>query len=1712
MAGSNSNDIVFFDIESEPDGVPFALGAIFGEAEFRSGAKEAWPDVLKRFDRFCEGAIALCGHNILDHDLPILEKEGKGLSFLALPAYDTLVLSPLAFPENPYHRLIKDYKLVSASKNDPVADSRLARSLFEDERASFREMEKVAPFLGAAFFVAGGPHRKMAHLFGDGRMDATPESVLSLFFEMAGEGVCPNADLEDLRLQADFHLALSYAGSWLTVAGGNSVLPSWVRQRFPLVCEILSRLREIPCCKDGCPYCDKIHNPRAQLEKYYGFPDFRTLKNGRPLQLDLVTTAMKGDSLLGILPTGGGKSLCYQLPALVRYQQRGLLTVIISPLQALMKDQVDNLKSRLGTEAAASITGMLTPQERGAVLDGIHLGDVGLLYLSPEQLRNVSVTTALKSREIGCWVFDEAHCLSKWGHDFRPDYLYAARYIREHHESSRNIPQITCYTATAKLEVIQELQAHFRDVLGVDLVLLEGGVSRENLVFDIQTVEESGKEAAIVSLLETYLGSPPSGTAILYFSTRRRTEHFAELLTAEGWQTEAFHAGLEAPVKQSLLERFIAGEIPVITATNAFGMGIDKEDVRLVVHGDIPGSLENYLQEAGRAGRDEKEAHCVLLYTQEDIETQFRLNALSELSPRDMQKILREIKASTRGPRAQDEVVLTTGELLRRHSLELSFSDDGGGRGDTLVKAAVSWLERAGYLERNENRTMVFQGKPTATSLEAFQKQLDRLQLAGRTRTLWEAVWRAFQEADPDRGLSADTIAERLGSIGMQVGITFENSRSVMKLIHEMAEAGILTKGPEMTAWIRIKGRHHSKDALESRCRLESAMLDVLMEEHPDGKGEAWIPISFDALSRKMQAAGHKEATPSVLQSLMKSLSLDGRGETGGASLDLRHQFQKRFVVRLRREWEGIRKVMLRRHEAAHTILAAIRASVERKGAVPAGNVLASFSSRELAGALKANLHLQLREDRILVAMDRGLLFLHEQEAIILQKGLAVFRQAMTIRLTEKSKGNRNYTKSDFIPLSDHYKQKTFQVHVIHEFARLGLKRMSQGLELVMAYFESGKRDFIRRYFKGREKMLELGTSEEFHSKIVTALGNPAQESIVTAPPHDSLLVLAGPGSGKTRTIVHRCAHLVKIDKVRPESILVLCFNHQTAVELRKRLNDLMGNDARRMQVMTYHGLALSLTGTSPEGSGQGLSDSFDTVIEQAIRLLDGEDAQELDPDTQRERLLGGIEHILVDEYQDIDGRQYELVAALAGKNREEGNGRLSLLAVGDDDQAIYGFRKASIEYIRKFEADYQARTCHLIENYRSTKRIIAASNALIAHNGERLKREIPIRIDAARMALPEVESDVRIVRAATLSDQAVWIAGAIAALFEQEPETRPDEIAVFSRVGTRHAPLSFMRTALEGKTIPISVALPASSGFPMTRSRGFLRAVDWLKARESKKRTAAQIRSEWDAFTGAPLKEARDAASDFLSRSLDAWEVQTGGRPTLCGHLIEFLYHGAREERREKRSGRGVFLTTAHGAKGLEFKHVFVLDGGWCTGGEAEEERRLFYVAMTRAMKGLTLMDVEGMRNPHIPFLSDVVATSVTAGSCPPLPDLRYDLLGLERLFLDYAGRMPKEAGVHETLENARSGDVVTLERRGEKLGIWKEGVLLCPLSRKGNDEWAKRIGPIRSVRISGMIRREERDVAESSFRERIRIEKWEIPLCDVVYEAPRPMIPGEK
>jgi RecQ family ATP-dependent DNA helicase len=332
----------------------------------------------------------------------------------------------------------------------------------------------------------------------------------------------------------------------------------------------------------------------------------------RPGQREAVEAALDGRDSLIVMPTGGGKSLCYQLPGLATEE----LTIVVSPLIALMNDQWRRLTAA-GHPVAMISSGMSAADSRAA-LDRVRDGAARIVYCSPERFASTVFLEAIGQRQVDLMAVDEAHCVSEWGHDFRPDYLRLPEIAEQ-----LGRPTVMACTATATKAVAAEIVTRFglREPLQV-----RSGFDRPNLSFDVVRLEGKGSKARRLALLETGLADEANRPAIVYCGTRRDTEEVAQALRDEGQRALAYHAGMEAEERTEAQRRFMEGEQDVVVATNAFGMGVDKADVRSVWHMAIPTSLEAYYQEAGRAGRDGLPARAVLLAMRMDLGRLVRFN------------------------------------------------------------------------------------------------------------------------------------------------------------------------------------------------------------------------------------------------------------------------------------------------------------------------------------------------------------------------------------------------------------------------------------------------------------------------------------------------------------------------------------------------------------------------------------------------------------------------------------------------------------------------------------------------------------------------------------------------------------------------------------------------------------------------------------------------------------------------------------------------------------------------------------------------------------------------------------------------------------------------------------------------------------------------------------------------------------------------------
>ncbi|MFA3919126.1 RecQ family ATP-dependent DNA helicase [Ruegeria hyattellae] len=1613
------------DLEVDPKTAKvFAFAAVRNDEQpALKSESSALEQDLDRLEKAIAGAPHPIGHNFLHHDMEHLIAARPRLTQMMRAPIDTLWLNPLAFPRNPYHHLVKHYqdgRLAAGHINDPELDARLVFEVFANQLDAFQNLAESEPdALVAYHFLTTRTEQSEGFdaVFKYLRKANCPpqDEAVAAIRRMLDDRACSKRVEQTLGRLSNPRNAwpMAYALSWITVAGGDSVMPPWVRAQFREASLIVRHLRDTSCKDPACQWCAEQNDPVRALNRWFGFDSFRPQPvdpDGRPLQERIVDEAMSGTSLLGILPTGTGKSVCYQVPALSRFDKIGALTVVISPLVALMADQVQGME-RVGISCSVTVNGQMSMPERQDALDKVRMGDAGILIISPEQLRSTSIRSVLAQREVGLWAIDEAHCVSKWGHDFRPDYRYLGRFIKEFSGDQAPAP-ILCLTATAKPEVVADIIEHFQSRAGVELLSLDGGASRKNLTFDVRRTTKNSKLTDVLNVIEELLPAEGRSGAVIYCATRKETERVAEFLKSQGMDAAHFHAGLGSDDKHDVQERFRVGDLRVIAATNAFGMGIDKPDIRLVVHADIPGSLENYLQEAGRAGRDREIADCVLLYAGDDVERQFRLSAGSRLARHEIGAILKALRRIDERTRKTGKIVATAGEIVRFEK-DQEFERDSA-TDDTRVKTAVSWLEEATLVSREENRVRIFPSSLTVRTLDEAKQRLAVAEITQAHRKQLLAIVQHLILAPADEGVSTDQLC---GVSGLTPG-------ALTKAMANLESFGIARNDVAMTLFIHVGVAQSSSGRLTEASNLERDLIASMRELAPDADKKTPIPLNLQETCQHLRNQDHADARPDVIDKLIRGIARDGKGQDGGTgNIRLRKISRNTLNVTRIRTWEVIAQTAEVRWQAAGILLKFLTGRLDK------GARGKDLQVETTVGDLLA----QLTQDAVLKSsglrdmtklLERSLLWMHEQGVLTLGKGLTVFRPAMTVFLNPEG---GQFTQSDFLPLEEHYAEQTLQTHVMATYAETGLEKITDAERLSEDYFLLNKEQFMKRWMPGMAREVKRQTTSKSWTAIVEDLGNKVQQDIV-ADDRDqtNVLVLAGPGSGKTRVLVHRIAYLLRMKREDPRGILVLAYNRHAAAEIRVRLRALVGDDAAGVTISTCHSLAMKLVGASFAGV-QAATEDFDNVIMEAVRQLNPEGLTKAEAEAQRESLIQGFRWILVDEYQDIGPEEYALISAVAGRSLEDAELKLSLFAVGDDDQNIYAFNGASVDFIRRFEEDYKARPSFLIENYRSTAHIIEAANQVISKAPERMKIDHQITINQARLSQPsggrlEGKDSVAHGRVQLLDVPPGALPQSAAAIDELirlsrlDPNWNWSRVAVISRDWKS---LDAVRTYAEALGLRVDMA---NEDLPnVWRLRETQRLVSGLREKQG------ALLGIQDILTVLNV-QPRNKWVDLLAEGVAELARELGTKTMPVPDIIEWIADWSRDTRGEQ---RGLLLLTAHRAKGLEFDHVAILNGGWTRVSKEEDNeapRRLFYVAMTRAQQSLTVLTSGA--HPFLKKGSDsVLIRHVTPDlDETSLPATKYQMPALDIVDLSFAGRQRDAHEVHNAVRTANVGDTVSL------------------------------------------------------------------------------------
>ena len=1459
------SNIIFLDIEVDAKTKKVGdFGAVKGNETIHTSN-------MSEFINFVNDCDFVCGHNIISHDLKYLSDVLKNKEYYAI---DTLTLSPLLFPGKPYHALVKDDKLQVDELNNPLNDSIKAKELFYDEINAFYELNNVQQRIYRSLLEETDQFKGFFK-YVDCQSSFNLEKDIKREFS---NKICINANIQLLIKKCPIELA--YALALIHIDDKYSITPPWVYANYPLIENVMKLLRNTPC--NECSYCKENLNIKRKLKQIFGYDEFRKY-NDEPLQEMATQAAVDGKSLLAIFPTGGGKSLTFQLPALIAGESSKALTIVISPLQSLMKDQVDNL-SKKGIVDAVTINGLLTPIERAEAIERVSSGLATILYISPESLRSKTVEKLLISRNIARFVIDEAHCFSAWGQDFRVDYMYIGDFIKQLQAKKKikhDIP-ISCFTATAKRKVISDICEYFKEKLGIELNLFATTVTRKNLQYVVLYKEtEDDKYQALRRLIEE-----KDCPTIIYVSRTKRSVELAEKLTKDGFPAKAFNGKMENSQKIKNQESFMNNDVKIIVATSAFGMGVDKQDVKLVIHYDISDSLENYIQEAGRAGRDQSiSAECYVLFNNNDLDKHFILLNQTKLSISEIQQVWKAIKDLTR---FNENICKSALEIARQAGWDDSVNDI-----ETRVRTALAALENAGYIERGKNIPRVYASSILVDNMQQASEIIERSsKIIGDQKQHSKRIIKLLISTRSIANAKNDDAESRVDYIADNLGI---DKKDVIACINLMREEEILADSMDLS--IRVR-------KLDSKNKADTIFIQYIqIERFLLAQVEEGIKsFNYKELNDRALKEGLNFCNPQKLKTVFYYWTISGFIQK---QVDVSENRELTMLVSI----DGLKKDIERRVDLSNFIIRYLLKKADSTYSKEEDKVI-SFSILELQKAYSRNISLFSTGNVSAEELQNALLYLSKINALSLEGGFLVIYNSMEIhRLIKDNK--IKYKQEDYKQLDEFYKQKIQQIHIVGEYAKMMVENYSDALQFVNDYFQMNYKQFLSKYFKGnRLGEINRNITPKKYNELFGELSK-VQSEIINDDTSQYIVVAAGPGSGKTRVLVHKLASLMLMEDVKHEQLLMLTFSRAAVSEFKSRLLKLIGNAAHFIEIKTFHSYCFDLLGQIGN-----IEDSADIVKKAADMIESGE--------VEVGKITKTV--LVIDEAQDMDENEFLLLEALIKRNEE-----MRVIAVGDDDQNIYEFRGSNSEYLNSLISDYDATKYELVDNYRSLKNIVDFSNRFVRKIKKRMKNSFINAVSKQDGYVKLVKHAGENFETAVVDDLIkIKAIGSTCIL----TGTNDDAVKVLGLLNNH---------GIKAKLIQ------SNDGFNLSK----LAEIKYFLYLIDKNVKSPVIDNELWTYAIGKLKN-RYENSDCLQRCLDILDAFfKNNRTKYKTDLEEFIFETNFDDyiNYDKNT---VLVSTIHKSKGREFDNVFILLNNYIFNGD--ESRRAVYVGITRAKQNLVI------------------------------------------------------------------------------------------------------------------------------------------------------------
>ncbi len=1458
---------------------------------------------LRQVLEHIEQAQVIVGHNIRGHDIPSLYTASKRKQPAELSAKicDTLELSSLFFVGQPQHKLNKFYRQ-ELGLNNPIEDAWESYAIYKTIFDNRPELPLLVRYWAWQLLPPGYPRDLIYEA----------ESLEKTEWDRLKYTKLNSVALENYLQGLSRHIknlgAIVFL-NWLYQLNESRVRrPVWLESEFPTFSAAENQAFSIPVDEE---------NLLNELQYFFGYTKFREH------QLEITQAILKGKTVpLGILPTGGGKSIIFQLPALIYSCYHRGLSIIISPLQALMTDQVQNLKQKLEeqklpeyAERVEMLAGTQTLIEQRHVIDSLWHGEIDILYLSPERLRQPTIQRILKHRLPNIWILDEAHTLSQWGHDFRPDFLRIANGLNKFYHGSNKSASFGLLTATATIKVEQDIEQAVKQ-LGS---LVNGSFQRLPIgEKSFQWREEITSHVEIIEKHESINEIPNSqrfkktkeylekgkglGVAIVYVPTRKMAEKYAHTLNNSNFIAKPFHAQIMD--KQQVIADFKAGNLDVVVATNAFGMGIDRERIHTVIHVAPPATPEAYVQEIGRLARKEGEkGSAYLFWHPDDFNRIFEQEAQSQISFKALNDCWKIILSRLNEGKIDEEKI----EKKNRERGEvwvsaLDFATPLGQKNQDLLitqtRVAIYYLEKSELIKEQESCPCYLN---ICLKKELNQEEINKLH--NKSKIIGQFLFEIGLRNPQTKSIPID-----VRDISLSIGIS---PIEVIKSVRQFVKDG-LADWEYKIAFKLNKGTRKKLDQL--KLSTES-FLNWLNTESPEFEVEGYIKIHLDALEQKLKQLKKAELIESL--QFLKKLKLVNYKEKNREIIYLSLKREERLTQwlniayqELEDKWQEIDNVEKCLDELFK----------KKKWAIEDSQILDLAKLEKFCESKNHEINniwevLFLMQRLNLVVMGRG-----------------NFGIEMLYHL--KSGENREkWSKGVYKPLAEHYEQRKRRIHAMRLLLEEGVQEKER-IQILQHYFTQSLDEFDKLYFSEVENLEGESWNSPIAKKILENL-NPIQKQIVTDDQSRALLILAGPGSGKTHTIVSRVGYLISAKSVPPEQILVLAYNRTAAAEVRKRLYQLLGQSGKRVHALTFHALATKLTGlkkSNYEKNDHG-ENFFDWLL---VKLVDH--IRENHP---------GYQYILIDEYQDINELQYNVITSLASfDNQDEEESQKSFLTVvGDDDQNLFQFRGADIKFIQRFCEDYKiadAARISLIQNYRSRPTIVEFANNFIEKtiSPEKRLKGVQERIESVNNDQP---GKILWGEYHHPYHAASWIADKIAEILTN-PNLPKENIAVLAH---QWKDLRFLQHVIKERW-----GDDQDIAYQFYTNKDDLRPINSCIGQA----ILQELMKQPDLRVDNPQAYLENLRKQLGYSDCDAaW-------PALLHALVgyskitqeDIAYY--LEEARPLRPGR-VILSTFHSAKGSEFSHVFILENGYYNDNKPDSRSRELYVGFTRAKEELYIL-----------------------------------------------------------------------------------------------------------------------------------------------------------